>query len=115
MASVGLTADEAKARGIAVRSAKVLMGANGRTQIAGGARGWIKVVVDAQTDVLLGAQMMGERATDLIGEMNMAIANGLTRRQMLCAVRAHPTFEEAITEALEAVEGRAIHAAVTRK
>lgn len=115
MASVGLTADEAKARGIAVRSAKVLMGANGRTQIAGGARGWIKVVVDAQTDVLLGAQMMGERATDLIGEMNLAIANGLTRRQMLCAVRAHPTFEEAITESLEAVEGRAIHAAVTRK
>lgn len=115
MASVGLTADEAKARGIAVRSAKVLMGTNGRTQIAGGARGWIKVVVDAQTDVLLGAQMMGERATDLIGEMNLAIANGLTRRQMLCAVRAHPTFEEAITEALEAVEGRAIHAAVTRK
>ena len=59
--------------------------------------------------------MMCERATDLIGEMNVAIANGLTRRQMLCAVRAHPTFEEAFTEVLEAVEGRAIHAAPARK
>ena len=50
----------------------------------------------------------------MIGEMNAAIANGLTRAQMLRAVRAHPTFEEAITEALEAVEGRAIHAAPVR-
>ena len=114
IASVGLTADEAKAKGLEVKSGKVPMGANGRTQIAGGARGFVKVVVDAQTDVLLGAQMMCGRATDMIGEMNAAIANGLTRAQMLRAVRAHPTFEEAITEALEAVEGRAIHAAPVR-
>lgn len=114
IASVGLTADEAKAKGLEVKIGKVPMGANGRTQIAGGARGFVKVVVDAQTDVLLGAQMMCGRATDMIGEMNAAIANGLTRAQMLRAVRAHPTFEEAITEALEAVEGRAIHAAPVR-
>lgn len=111
IASVGLTADEAKARGLRVKTGKALMGANGRTQIAGGARGFVKVVVDEETDALLGAQMMCERATDMIGEMNAAIAAGLTRAQMLLAVRAHPTFEEAITEALEAVEGRAIHAA----
>lgn len=114
IASVGLTADEAKAKGLEVKIGKVPMGANGRTQIAGGARGFVKVVVDAQTDVLLGAQMMCGRATDMIGEMNAAIANGLTRAQMLRAVRAHPTFEEAITEALDAVEGRAIHAAPVR-
>lgn len=115
IASVGLTADEAKARGIEVKTGKAPMGTNGRTQIAGGARGFVKVVVDARTDALLGAQMMCGRATDLIGEMNAAIANGLTRAQMLRAVRAHPTFEEAITEALEAVEGRAIHAAPMRR
>ncbi len=115
IASVGLTADEAKARGIEVKTGKAPMGTNGRTQIAGGARGFVKVVVDARTDALLGAQMMCGRATDLIGEMNTAIANGLTRAQMLRAVRAHPTFEEAITEALEAVEGRAIHAAPMRR
>ena len=115
IASVGLTADDAKAQGLRVKTGKALMGANGRTQIAGGARGFVKVVVDEETDALLGAQMMCERATDLIGEMNTAIAAGLTRAQMLRAVRAHPTFEEAITEALEAVEGRAIHAAPARK
>lgn len=115
IASVGLTADEAKARGIEVKTGKAPMGTNGRTQIAGGTRGFVKVVVDARTDALLGAQMMCGRATDLIGEMNAAIANGLTRAQMLRAVRAHPTFEEAITEALEAVEGRAIHAAPMRR
>lgn len=115
IASVGLTADEAKAQGLAVRTGKALMGANGRTQIAGGARGFVKVVVDAKSDALLGAQLMCGRATDLVGELNAAIAAGLTRAQLLRAVRAHPTFEEAVTEALEAVEGRAIHAAPARR
>lgn len=104
IASVGLTAEEAKARGLAVRTGKALMGANGRTQIAGGARGFIKVVVGDESDALLGAQLMCERATDLVGELNAAIAGGLTRAQLLRAVRAHPTFEEAITGALEAAE-----------
>ena len=108
IASVGLTEQEAKARGVQVKVGKATMGANGRTQIAGGARGFIKVVVDAQTDALLGAQLMCERATDIVGEFTAAIANGLTCGQMLRAVRPHPTFEEAVTQALEAARSRAL-------
>mgnify|MGYP000455844309 CR=1 FL=1 len=51
--------------------------------------------------VLLGAQLMCEHATDMIGQLSQAIANGMTARQLLAAMRPHPTFEEALGEALE--------------
>ena len=96
-------------RGIEAKVGKALMGANGRTLIAGGQRGFIKVVADAQDGRVLGAQLMCERATDMIDSFTVAIANGLTAAQLMRAVRPHPTFLEAVGEALDALEGRAIH------
>ena len=55
--------------------------------------------------MVLGAQMMCARATDMIGEFTTAIANGLTVHDMLAGVRAHPTYNEGITDALEAAIG----------
>ena len=104
IACVGLTADEAKKQGRAVRTGKCLMGANGRTVIAEGERGYIRLVADAETGALLGAQLMCERATDIISELTAAIVNGLTAAQLLRAVRPHPTFEEALTDALEMIK-----------
>ncbi len=115
IACVGLTADEAKAKGITVRTGKYILSANCRTMIAGGERGFVKLVLDAQTDVLLGAQIVCERATDMVNEMTVAIANGLTREQLLKAIRPHPTFAESVTEALDSVEGMAIHMAPARR
>ena len=110
IASVGLTQADCQQRGIEVKVGKALMGANGRTLIAGGQRGFIKVVVDAQENGrVLGAQLMCERATDMIDSFTVAIANGLTAAQLMRAVRPHPTFLEAVGEALDALEGRAIH------
>jgi dihydrolipoamide dehydrogenase len=83
IASVGITADEAKAKGIAVKTGKYLMSGNGKSIIDLQERGFIKVVADAETDRLLGIQMMCGRATDLISESQMAIANGMTRRSSL--------------------------------
>ena len=104
IASVGLTADEAKAQGRAVKTGKCLMGANGRTVIAEGERGFIKLVADAETGALLGAQLMCERATDLISELTCAVVNGLTTDQLKRAMRPHPTFGEAVHDALEALK-----------
>ena len=115
ISSVGITADEAKARGIAVKTGKYLMSGNGKSIIDLQERGFIKVVVDAETDKLLGVQMMCGRATDLISEFAAAIANGMTREQLLKGMRPHPTYCEGITEALEAVEGMSIHSAPVRK
>ncbi len=101
IASVGLTADEAKAAGRAVKVGKAIMSANGKTLIAGGERGFIKVVADAETGVILGAQLMCERATDMLSQFTEAAANGLTARQLAKVMRPHPTFDEAVTGAVE--------------
>lgn len=98
--SVGITADEAKAQGIAVISKKYPMSANGKTVLSGQERGFIKVIAAADTHKILGAQMMCARATDMISEFGTAIVNGLTLEEMGSVVRPHPTFSEAITEAV---------------
>lgn len=101
IASVGLTADEAKAAGRAVKMGKAIMSANGKTLIAGGERGFIKVVADAETGVILGAQLMCERATDMLSQFTEAAANGLTAWQLAKVMRPHPTFDEAAAGAVE--------------
>lgn len=102
IASVGITQDEAKAQGLDVLVTKALTTQNARMMIEGLGRGFVKLVFDKATRKLLGAQLLCGRATDMIGELSQAIALGLTARQLVLAVRAHPTFEEAITQAAEA-------------
>lgn len=65
-----------KARDIPVKVGKCTLFANARTMIAGTGRSFMKVVAHAQTGVLLGAQLMCEHATDMIGQLSQAIANG---------------------------------------
>ena len=101
IASIGITADEAKAAGRAVKVGKALMSANGKTVIAAGERGFIKIVADASTGVVLGAQLMCERATDMLSELTAAVVNGLTAQQLARVMRPHPTFEEAVSAAVE--------------
>lgn len=97
---VGLTQEEAKAAGKNVIVKKYPMSANGKSILTDQERGFIKVVADAQTHRLLGAQLMCGRATDLIGELCAAIAGGLTLEQLAAAVHPHPTFCEGIGEAV---------------
>ncbi len=91
------------------------MAANGKTIIEGKDRGFIKVVCDADSGVLLGAQLMCARATDLVSEFANGISNHLTAEQMRRVIRPHPTFSEAVTEAFEDLEGHAVHVAPRRR
>ena len=102
LAQAGLTADEAKARGIPAVTGKCVLGGNARTLIQGGKRGFVKLVFHKETGVLLGAQVCCCRASDLISELALALSLGLTAEQLLRPVRPHPTFAEAITQAVEA-------------
>ncbi len=102
IACVGMTQDRAKAAGIDADSRKALMTANGKTVLTAAERGYIRVVFEKQSGKLLGAQMMCERATDMIAVFTQALANGLTVEDMAKAVFPHPTFSEAIGEALRA-------------
>ena len=115
IASVGITADEAKKAGREVVAGKYVMNGNAKTIIEQQDRGFIKVVFDKETDVIVGAQLMCARATDLITELITAVSLGLTREQLARTMRPHPTFCEGITEAVEAAAGHSIHTAPSRR
>jgi dihydrolipoamide dehydrogenase len=115
IACVGLNEKEAAENGIAAVSGKFIMSANARTLIATDERCFIKLVFESETRRLIGAQLMCERATDMIGELATALANGLGDKELLRAVKAHPTFSEGIAEAAEDAFGGALHAAPKRR
>ena len=115
IAQVGITEAQAKADGIDVSTGKFIMSANGKSLITREERGFIKVVADAESHRILGAQMMCARATDMIEEFTTAIVNGLTVEDMLRGIRPHPTYNEGIGEALEDVFGESLHTAPRRR
>ena len=102
--SVGLTAAEAREKGIPVRVGKCVMGGNGRSVVSREERGFMKLVTGAETGRLLGAQLMCARAGEMAGELVSAISNGFTAQQLLRAVRPHPTYNEALSEAMRITE-----------
>ena len=110
IATVGLSEAQAKEKGINVKQGKYLMSGNARSIISQADRGFIKLIFNADNNVIIGAQLICERATDLVIGLVEAIASGLTLQQMKKTVFPHPTFGEGIMEALEDVEGISIHA-----
>ncbi len=100
VAVVGLSESEAKEVGIDYISAKQTMYSNARTVIGSTDRGFIKIIADKNTEKILGAELMCERASDMVGELALAINNGITVSELEGSTRAHPTFYEAVTEAL---------------
>ncbi len=115
IATVGLNEETAKAAGIPAEVGKFIMSANGKSLITQEERGFIKILAHRDTHVILGAQLMCARATDMIGELVTAVANEMTVPQLLKGMRAHPTYNEGIGEALEELEGGAIHTAPRKR
>ncbi|MCX6901808.1 MAG: dihydrolipoyl dehydrogenase [Verrucomicrobia bacterium] len=109
VASVGLTEAEAQAQGRAVRVGKFPMAALGRAQASGETDGFVKLVADVETHRLLGGQVIGPAAGELIAAITLAISLGATAEQITHTIFAHPTFAEAIGEAAEATFGSPVH------
>ncbi|MEA4919411.1 MAG: dihydrolipoyl dehydrogenase [Clostridiaceae bacterium] len=114
IASVGITSDDAKAQGIAIKTGKFIMSGNGKSLIEEQDRGFIKIISEEATGKILGAQLMCARATDIVSELSSAIVSGLTVENLSKVIRPHPTFTEAVSEALEDIEGHAVHIAPKR-
>ena len=103
IASVGMTEAEAKEAGIAVKCGKSLAGANAKCQIEGCTSGYVKLVAEADTGVLIGAQLVYPRATDLVEELAVAVERGLTVEELAGVIHPHPTFSEGVAAAAEAM------------
>ena len=99
IAVVGMSSDEAKEAGVATIVKKYPMSANGKTLIEGLDRGFVKLVAREDDHVLIGAQLLCGRASDLIGELSVAVSNGLTIEDVANTIHPHPSFVEAIMEA----------------
>ncbi|HHU63383.1 MAG TPA: dihydrolipoyl dehydrogenase [Clostridiales bacterium] len=109
LATVGLTAKEVKQRDINVKISVFKFSALGKALAMGQPEGFIKLVVDASNDRLIGAQMAGPHVTDIIAQTAVLVRNKGTVDQLIATVHAHPTLAEGVWEAAEGIYGRTIH------
>ena len=108
IAYIGLNEQEALEKH-EIKIGKFPFTACGKALCIGEKDGFVKVIADAKTDEILGVQIMGPHATDLIAEAVLAVRKGLSVEDIAKTIHAHPTLSESVMEAFEAVHGLAIH------
>jgi dihydrolipoamide dehydrogenase len=101
IASVGLEEAEAAAEGRKVRTTKVPFAANARAVLQGQTRGFVKVISDPATGVVLGGTVVGHRASELIGILTLAVQARVTSRVLIETMLVHPSLSESISDAAE--------------
>jgi dihydrolipoamide dehydrogenase len=115
LAWCGLTEAEAKAKGIAVEVAKFPWGASGRALTYDRPEGLTKLIVDPETERILGVGLVGHGAGELIAEGVLAMEMGATVRDLAETVHPHPTLSETMMEAGEVFYGYATHTFAPKK
>ncbi len=108
-ASVGLTEEQCKAKGISYKVGKFPMSANGKALILNGGEGLVKIIAGTEFGEILGMHIIGPRATDLIAEGALAIGEEMTLDEIISTIHSHPTVTETMREAALQAEKRAIH------
>ena len=106
IAVVGITEAEAKERGVPAVVGKCTMFGNARTVIEDPGRCFMKIVAHAETHEILGASLMCQHASDMISQISAAMVNHQTAEELRRVMRPHPSFEEAMTEALDALASK---------
>ncbi|HWL25555.1 MAG TPA: dihydrolipoyl dehydrogenase [Ureibacillus sp.] len=109
MATVGYSEDQAKAEGIEVSVAKFPFAANGRALALNQTEGFVKLVARKEDGLLIGAQIIGTGASDMISEMALAIEGGMTAEDLALTIHPHPTLGEITMETAEVLLGNPIH------
>ncbi|TLY17440.1 MAG: dihydrolipoyl dehydrogenase [Thaumarchaeota archaeon] len=109
IATAGLTEVRAVAAGYTVKKNRFPFAALGRALSTGEPEGFVKIVSDASNGLVLGVQIVGPEASNLISEAALAIEMGATVEDVALTIHPHPTLPEAFMEAAEAAEGKPIH------
>jgi dihydrolipoamide dehydrogenase len=107
VASVGPTEEQLKEKGIAYNAGSFPFMANGRARALGMTEGQVKILADKNTDKILGAHIVGPRASELLGEVVIAMEFGGSSEDLARSFHAHPTLNEVVREAALAVDKRA--------
>lgn len=108
VASVGMTEQQARDRGIACKVGRFPFTASGKATAAGDRDGFVKLIFDEE-ERLLGAHFVGASVTEMLAEPTLARALGATAHRIARTIHAHPTMNEGMAEAAEAALGQAIH------
>ncbi|MCX9148078.1 dihydrolipoyl dehydrogenase [Erythrobacter sp. WG] len=109
IAGVGITEEQAKEKGLAVKVGKFPMMANSRAKANRDTDGFVKVIADAETDRVVGVWMINSLAGTMIAQAAQAMEFGATSEDIAYTCHAHPTHAEAFKEAAMAVTGKPIH------
>lgn len=109
IATVGLTEQEVKASGRAYKVGKFPFSANGRARTMGETQGFVKFVVDKDTDEILGCHMLGPHVADNLAQVVLAMEYRGSAEDIAITVHSHPTLSETVKEAALAALGRAVH------
>ena len=109
VASVGLTERACKEKGIEYKVGKFFFLASGKATAAGEKDGFVKLIVSAQDDTILGAHLCGANVTEMISGIVAGRNIGIKAKDLIHSVHPHPTMSEAIMEAAAAAHSEAIH------
>ncbi|WP_442599338.1 dihydrolipoyl dehydrogenase [Neobacillus sp. D3-1R] len=109
LASVGYTEAQAKEEGIEIIAAKFPFAANGRALALDATDGFVKLITRKEDGLVIGAQIAGPSASDMIAELGLAIETGMTAEDLAMTIHAHPTLGEITMEAAEVALGSPIH------
>lgn len=109
IASVGLTEEECKAKGLKVKVGKFPFAANAKAVSLQETDGFVKMIADAETNVVLGVHICGPEASNLISEAALALEMGARLEDIALTIHPHPTLGETMMEAAETSLGHPIH------
>jgi dihydrolipoamide dehydrogenase len=109
IASVGMTEKQATDAGFELLIGKFPYMASGKATASGNRDGFVKVIINAKDDQLLGCHMIGDNVTEMIAEIVVARNSKINGHEILHTIHPHPTMSEAIMEAVAAAYGEAIH------
>lgn len=109
LATVGFTAAEAKEKGFDVISSKFPLGGNGRALSLNKTEGFVRLITEKGTGTVLGGQVAGVSASDIIAEIGLAVENGLTAEDITLTIHSHPSLGEIVMDAAELALGKPIH------
>lgn len=106
VASVGLTEEQCKQQGLQVNIGKFPFMANGRARAIGMTEGFVKIIADQKTDRIIGGHIVGPKASELLGEIVVAMEFSGSSEDLARSFHSHPTLSEAVREAALAVDKR---------
>lgn len=110
LATVGYTEKEAKEAGLDVKAVKFPLAGNGRALSLNQTEGFVRLVTTKEGNVLVGAQVAGVSASDVIAELGLAIESGMNAEDIALTIHSHPSLAEAAMDAAELALGLPIHA-----